>query len=36
MRNGRKPLSYNVIGRARTPVPRVIAIVTKSIHKKSS
>ncbi len=35
MRNGRKPLSANVVGRPRTPLPRVTAIVTKSIHEKT-
>jgi hypothetical protein len=34
MRNGRKPLSANVIGRPRIPLPRVTAIVTKSNHGK--
>jgi hypothetical protein len=34
MTNGRKPLSDNVIGRPRTPVPKIDAIVTKSIYVK--
>ncbi len=31
MINGRKPLSDNVTGRPRIPVPRIDAIATKSI-----
>jgi hypothetical protein len=36
MTNGRKPLSDNVTGRPRIPVPRIDAMATKSIKNSIS